>query len=242
MKRFYFCLELILLCYTLLFLGCGVNNEKNEKQKTLDDTASLKTAELPTSSKNNNVLVIQHKVANFANWKSIFDANDSTRQSYGLHNYVVGRGINDSNIVVIFLKMEDMPMAKELMNSVALKNRMQQAGVLDIPIFLYMEVIFNDSSFVDQTARIMVTHKVKECANWKKIYDEQKPERMKAGLIDRGIGYSLDNKNLVGIVLAVTDFKKVSAYSNSPDLKDKMTAAGVEEPPTFFYYNIVQKY
>jgi hypothetical protein len=242
MKRFYFWLNLILVFSMVFFSGCNTNIDKNEKEKAFDDTATLKTTELPTSSKNNNVLVIRHKIANFGNWKKHYEAHDSLRQLHGLYNYVIGRGINDSNIVVVFLKMEDVPRAKELMNSASQKKHMKESGVLDTPSFMYMEVIFNDSSFIDQTARIMVTHKVKECTAWKKIYDDQKPERMKAGLIDRGIGYSLDDKNLVGVVLAVTDFKKASAYGNSPDLKDKMMAAGVDGSPTFFYYNIVQKY
>jgi hypothetical protein len=242
MKRFYFWLELIFLFLVVFILGCNTDTSKTENEKVLEDTATLKTADFPAPSKNSRVLVIQHKVANFSNWKNLYDTNDSLRQLYGLHNYIIGRGINDTNIVVVFLKMDDMLKAKNLTTSAELKTRMQQGGVLDTPSFLYMEVIFNDSLFIDQTARIMVTHKVKECNAWKKIYDNQKPERMKAGLIDRGIGYSLDDKNLVGIVLAVTDFKKASAYGNSPDLKDKMMVAGVIEPPTFFYYNIVQKY
>lgn len=242
MKRFYVGLKLIVVFYLILFVGCITNTDKKENEKVLEDTANLKTTDFPASSINSHVLVIQHKVANFAIWKILYDANDSIRQLYGLHNYVIGRGINDSNIIVVVLKMDDLLKAKSLMNSTEIKTQMQQSGVLSTPTFFYMEVIFNDSSFIDQTARIMVTHKVKECTAWKKIYDEQKPERMKASLIDRGIGYGIDDKNLVGIILALTDFKKASAYGNSPDLKDKMMAAGVVEPPAFFYYNIVQKY
>jgi hypothetical protein len=242
MKRFSFWLELILILCVALFFGCNTYRDKKENEKALDDTATSKTVELPPSSKKNDILIIQHKVANFATWKKLYDAHDSIRLLHGLHNYVLGRGINDSNMIVIFLKMEDTLRAKALIHSTDLKDRMQKAGVLGAPTFMYLEVIFNDSSFIDQTARIMVTHKVKECTAWKKIYDGQKPERMKAGLIDRGIGYGLDDKNLVGIVFAVTDFKKASAYGNSPDLKNKMMEAGVEGPPTFFYYNIVQKY
>jgi hypothetical protein len=242
MKRFYFGLKLIMVFCVVLLFGCSTNKERKENENVLDGTATLKTVELPPTSKKNNILIIQHKVANFTNWKKLYDAHDSIRLLHGLHNYVLGRGINDSNIVVIFLKMEDTLQTKALVRSTDLKTRMQEAGVLGVPTFMYVDVIFNDSSFLDQTARIMVTHKVKDGNAWKKIFDEQKPERMKAGLIDRGIGFSLDDKNFVAIVLAVTDFKKASAYGNSPDLKDKMMAAGVEDLPSFFFYNIVQKY
>jgi hypothetical protein len=35
---------------------------------------------------------------------------------------------------------------------------------------------------------------------------------------------------------------KAKAFIASKDLKDKMTKAGVEGPPAFFFYKIVQKY
>lgn len=50
------------------------------------------------------------------------------------------------------------------------------------------------------------------------------------------------DNHLASIVFAVTDMKKAKEFLNSKDLKDKMAKAGVEGPPTFFFYNIVQKY
>jgi hypothetical protein len=35
---------------------------------------------------------------------------------------------------------------------------------------------------------------------------------------------------------------KAKAFMASKDLKDKMTAAGVEGPPSFWYYTVAKKY
>jgi hypothetical protein len=50
-----------------------------------------------------------------------------------------------------------------------------------------------------------------------------------------------DNHN-VTIVFAVSDMEKAKAFINSKDLKDKMTEAGVDGPPNFFFYKVAAKY
>ena len=47
---------------------------------------------------------------------------------------------------------------------------------------------------------------------------------------------------MVTLVFAVSDMAKAKAFTTSKDLKDKMMAAGVEGPPTMFFYNVVKKY
>jgi hypothetical protein len=46
----------------------------------------------------------------------------------------------------------------------------------------------------------------------------------------------------VTIVFAISDMEKAKAFMASKDLKDKMAEAGVDGPPTFFFYKIAAKY
>lgn len=140
------------------------------------------------------------------------------------------------------LKMADANKAKELTSPQSIKDRMKKGGVIGMPYFTYLNVMLNDSSKIEQTARIMMTHKVKDWDAWKKEFDSHKHARIDGGLMDRGVGYSVDDNDIVTIVCAITDMKKATAFLNSLDLKDKMAKAGVEGTPTFFYYKIVQKY
>ena len=181
-------------------------------------------------------------MANFAKWKPEYEAHDSARRSYGLSNYVIGRGLNDSNMVVVILKMDDVNKAKEFASSKDLKERMQKAGVTGTPSLTYLDVVMDDNSTIEQTARLMMTHKVKDWDAWKKEFDSHKQARIDAGLIDRGLGYSVGDNHMVSIVFAITDMKKAETFLKSTDLKEKMAKAGVEGPPTSFFYNIVQMY
>jgi hypothetical protein len=250
MKQFKFLTTIPIALSMVLFLSsCGSGGDKKADETATDttattttDTTAVKPAEPTPAAKPANVLIIKHKVANFAKWKPQYEAHDSIRRSYGLTNYVLGRGLNDSNMVVVILKMDDVNKAKELTGSQGMKDRMKKAGVIGQPSFTYEEVVMDDNSPIDQTARLMVTHKVKDWDAWKKEFDSHKQARIDAGLIDRGLGYSAGDNHMVGIVFAVTDKNKADAFIKSKDLKDKMAKGGVEGPPTFFFYNIVQMY
>ncbi len=244
MKQLKF-LALFALSVSMLFFvfSCNSGEEKKADEPAADSTTTGKTTEpVIANVKPGNVLIIQHKVASFAKWKPAYDSHDSVRRSYGLTNYVVGRGTNDSNMAVVVLKMADANKAKELTSSQGIKDRMKKGGVIGMPSFTYLNVVMSDSSKIEQTARVMMTHKVKDWDAWKKEFDSHKQARIDGGLIDRGVGYSVDDNHIVTIVCAITDMKKATAFLNSQDLKDKMAKAGVEGTPTFFYYNIVQKY
>ena len=228
----------------LIFLySCGSGDEKKAEETTTKDTTTAeKVPETTTPARPGNVMIMQFKVADFAKWKSKYDERDSIRRSYGLTNYVIGRGLDDHNVVLVILKMEDANKAKELTSSQGMKDRMKEAGVTGRPTFQYVEVVMDDNSPIEQTNRLMVTHKVKDWDAWKKEFDDHKQTRIDSGLIDRGLGHDIDDPHDVSIVFAVTDMQKAKAFIQSKDLKDKMEKAGVVGKPTFFFYDIVQRY
>src|SRR5664279_2716139 len=112
MKQFKFFTTIpVALCMSLFLFSCGSGGDKKADDsstdttaKTATDTTTEKPAEPTLAPKPSNVLVIQHKVANFAKWKTGYESHDSVRRSYGLTNYVLGRGLKDSNMVLVALK------------------------------------------------------------------------------------------------------------------------------------------
>ena len=172
-----------------------------------------------------------------------YDADDSARRAAGLSNYVLARGLgNDSNIVMVVLKANNIIKAKEFASSTELSEVMKKAGVMGPPTINYIDVVMDDNSQISQTDRLLVTHKVKDWDIWKTGFDSHKQARMDAGLTDRALGHTSGDTHKVSIVFAVSDMAKAKAFIASKDLKDKMTEAGVEGPPAFFFYKIVQVY
>lgn len=227
---------------SLLFLSsCG--NTDGDKQKTEMVTNDSSTvAKTETVTKPSDVLVARFKVSNFAKWKTSYESRDSARLASGLHNYIIGRGVEDSNTVMVALKMDDVAKAKEFTANPKLKEAMQKGGVTGTPSFMFLNVQMMDSATNATNSRIMVTHKVKDWDAWKKSFDSHKQVRLDAGLLDRAIGYEAGDNHIVTVVLGVSDMAKAKAFMASKDLKDKMAEAGVEGPPTIFMYTVVQKY
>ena len=244
MKQFRFLATTLAASMSLFLFSCGSGDSEKKPEDKMPDSTQTKTTETPPPppAKPADLMVIQHKVANYAKWKPAYESHDSVRLANGLSNYVIARGLEDSNMVLVALKMSDIEKAKAMAASPEMKDRMKKGGVIGMPTINYLEQVWQDTTTIPQTARVRVSHKVKDWTAWKKEFDDHKQARMDAGLIDRVVGHTIGDDHMVSLVFAITDMAKAKAFMNSKDLKDKMTAAGVEGPPTVFFYNIVQLY
>ncbi|HEY4616742.1 MAG TPA: hypothetical protein VIH09_00930 [Flavobacterium sp.] len=231
-----FLVPVLLLVFTVAFLSCKKN--KTEKMETEEGMPMDTVAEV-AAFEPFKVIVIKHKVADYDKWRKGYDAHDSVRQAYGISHYVIGRGMDDRNTVIVIDKMNDVTKAKEFSAMPSLKEAMKKAGVIGSPEFAYYEVIRNDDSKINLKDRIMVTHRVKDFDAWLKVYDaEGVAKRMEEGLIDRGMARSIDDPNMVTLVFAISDMEKAKAAINSEAKKKLMTEAGVEGSPKMFYYKL----
>ena len=229
---------------SLFLLSCGsADDTKTEEATTTAEATSTVTApETATTTAPADIMLMQFKVADYAKWHAKFESRDSIRKPYGLTNYVAGRGLDHPSRVIVFLKMDDPNRAKELTASQGMKDRMKDAGITGTPTFTYLETVMDDNSTIPQTNRLIMMHKVKDWDAWKKEFDNNKQVRVDNGFIDRGIGHSVDDKQQVVLVFAITDMAKAKAFLQSADLKDRMEKAGVEGKPTSFFYNIEKMY
>lgn len=243
MKPIKFLATMIVVSTVFSFSACNSGTE--EKKEASTDTSATTTAPVapvvapagPTLA-----MIIRHKVADYSTWKMGYDGHDSNRVANGLHNYVVSRGTNDSNMVLVALKMDDVDKAKAFANSKDLKDRMKSLGIKGAPMVDFIESVLNDTTGIQSTVRVMVKHQVKDWDAWKKSFDSHQQTRIDAGLIDRVVAHTVGDTHHVTLVFAVTDIDKANAFMKSEDLKAKMKEAGVEGMPDIFFYKIVQKY
>jgi hypothetical protein len=220
----------------MVFASCGNGKDDDNNPDSLNSVNAGSPAKLPV------IMAITHKVANFAKWKAAYDAHDSARLAAGLHSFAIARGIEDSNRVLVAIRVEDTAKARQFSTSPDLKATMQKAGVTGAPTMRTDQLVMLDTTTNSTTTRVMIVHKVKDYDAWKKTFDSHRQARMDAGLKDRILSRNLDDPNLVTVVCAITDMAKAKAFMASKDLKDKMAAAGVEGPPEIFMYNVVQSY
>jgi heme-degrading monooxygenase HmoA len=78
---------------------------------------------------------------------------------------------------------------------------------------------------------MLIRHKVADFARWKTGYDAHAPARTAAGLKQVHLLTNIDNPNEVVMLFAADDLNKAKAFATSPDLREAMQKAGVNDQP-----------
>jgi len=249
MKRIQFISLLFCAAFVFFLTSCGGGG--NEEKSTTDsgttnvDSNTTATPETVTNTiitTPQSMMVVTHKVANFAKWKASYEEHDSMRLANGIHNYVIGRGLQDSNMVLVAVKCDDMAKAKAFAKDPSLKKAMQKGGVTGAPTISFITTTWQDTAQLSTPLRSRTTFAVKDWDAWEKNFMEGKQERMDNGITDRSIGHDADDNKKVALVTAVMDTAKAFAYYKSDVLKKRREAGGVIGDPKRFLFNVVKRY
>ena len=244
MKQFKITSGMIVAACILFLSSCG-NNEKKSEAGTADTTATVSTSDSSTSdivTTPATILLVRHKVANFNKWKMAYEGHDSARRASGIHNYVIGRGVNDSNMVMVATKADDIAKAKAFTKDPGLKAAMQKGGVVGAPSISLTTVVYQDMSKNMSDLRSMINFTVKDWDAWKKAFESNRQFRADQGLTDRTYGHDVDDNHKITLVVAINDTAKANAYWNSNIIKQKRAESGVVGEVKRFVYHVVQKY
>jgi hypothetical protein len=242
----------MLFCAAMVFFltSCGGNGDGNNAGKdsaaaATDTTATATVAAAPVNtiiSTPVNMVVITHKVANFEKWLPAYEAHDSARLANGLHSYVISRGMMDTNMVMIAMKVDDIAKAKVFSKDPGLKKAMQKAGVTGAPMISIITATWQDTAILSNNLRSRTMFVVKDWEAWQKAFVEGRQERMDNGITDRVISHDVDNNKKVSLITAVLDTAKAFAYYKSDALKKRRAASGVIGEPSRFLFRVVKRY
>ena len=230
----------------MFLTACGGKEEKTTTDSTTmttDTTMHTTTTTTPATPATTTatVMVVKHKVANFNKWMASYDEHDSMRVASGLHNFVIGRGIPDSNMVMVAVKVDDTAKAKAFAKDPSLKKAMQKGGVIGSPNIMIYNTTFLDNGQASNL-RVMSTETVKDWDAWKTAFENGKQLRTDNGLMDRAIGHDINDNHKISVVLALTDSAKGMSFLKSDTIKKRMAAAGVVGQPNRYYYHVAKTY
>jgi hypothetical protein len=80
------------------------------------------------------ILLVQHRVRDFASWKPVFDEQGSIiRARHGATRHWLYRSLDDPNDVVVSVEFPTEERARSFVRDPALKAEMEQAGVQGQP-------------------------------------------------------------------------------------------------------------
>ena len=84
---------------------------------------------------------------------------------------------------------------------------------------------------------LLVRHKVRDYAVWKKGYDLHLPKRIEAGLTEKNLFRNDNDPNEVIILFEAVDIARARKFVESSDLREIMEKAGVIDKPDIFFLN-----
>jgi hypothetical protein len=82
--------------------------------------------------------LVRHKVADYDRWYEVYAQDTEARIESGFHEMRIFSQMDDPNNVFILFEVDDLEKAKERMDSQELRDKMQEAGVMDKPDFYFL--------------------------------------------------------------------------------------------------------
>jgi heme-degrading monooxygenase HmoA len=84
-------------------------------------------------------LLLSHRVHDYEQWKSAFDAHSLTRQANGSRGGQLFRSASDPNELIVLLEWDVLETARQFAQSEDFHELMQQAGVVGIPSISFLK-------------------------------------------------------------------------------------------------------
>jgi hypothetical protein len=227
---------LMLIPVMLAVAACSSSG--GQKASTTNDSTVLTNAETqePPEFKPFDIVERSLTVKDYALWRPLFNSDSTSRKESGMELIVVGRGLEQHNELVTYLKVTDLQKAKAYFANPRLKPLMEKAGILSKPNTEFFHVIRFDSD-AKEKQWVTITHKVKDFDAWLKVFDtEGSATRATFGLQDVVLARGIEDQNLVFIVFDIKDMIKAKARMGDPALQKLMMDAGVEGPPKIRFY------
>lgn len=86
-------------------------------------------------------------------------------------------------------------------------------------------------------ASMLVQHRVKDFAAWKKVFDSAIDLRTSNGELSAQVYRDASDPNKITVINKWNSLANAQKYAHSPELKAEMEKAGVEGQPNVFFLN-----
>ena len=74
---------------------------------------------------------------------------------------------------------------------------------------------------------VIVSHECKNYSDWRKVFDADEVNRLKAGFKITDVYHSVDNANKITIIGEAPSVESINGFMSNPELKAEMEKGGV---------------
>jgi hypothetical protein len=84
---------------------------------------------------------------------------------------------------------------------------------------------------------LLIRHKVRDFAEWKRGYDAHLPKRVEAGLTEKHLLRGAQDSNEVVLLFEAKDLNRARAFAETAELRETMQKVGVLDKPDIYFLN-----
>ena len=84
---------------------------------------------------------------------------------------------------------------------------------------------------------VIINHECKDYSDWRKVFDADEENRLKAGFKSTGVYHSVENANEITIIGEAPSVEAIKGFMENPELKATMEKGGVISMPTVHLLN-----
>lgn len=181
-------------------------------------------------------LVLRFRVADFDDWKAVFDSAESVRIDHGIIGHHVNRAEDDPNDLSLYFAVADIDAAKAFMASDEVKALMARAGVVSPPEMMWVKPLREDADLERELPAMLISHRVEDVDAWLEGYDAAGDFRGSGGIVGHAANQSLDDPAVVVVYHQAESFDTLRSFLRSDDLRMKMKEAGVTSEPEVTFH------
>lgn len=176
------------------------------------------------------VLVTQ-EVADWATWKTKFDGHEGMRRAAGFLGHHINRGLENPNLISVYLAASDLAKAKAFCASADLRDVMAAAGVKSAPTLVWVKPVTEQIVWDREVPAMIVSHKVANFDTWLAAYKSVAAMQQQGGIIGHSANQSLDDPHTAVVYHQAESHDTLKAFMATPGLKEAMQQAGVISAP-----------
>jgi len=190
----------------------------------------MNTSHLPPAA-----VIITHEVADWATWKSHFDAHEGARKVAGILGHHINRGLDNPNRVTLYLAVSDIGKARAFAASPDLQNAMVAGGVKGAPTVVWVKPLTEQVVWDREVPAMLVSHTVANLDTWLAGYGASAAVQKQGGIIGEAANQSLDDPSTVVVYHQAESHDTLKAFMANPSLAEAMKKAGVTSAPQVTY-------
>lgn len=176
-------------------------------------------------------LSISHEIADYPDWRIVFDKLNPDRMKAGIADIFVKKNINNTNSITIFSEVKDVNKAKAFMSGTKIQEAMAKAGVVSTPEIIYYKSAKAYETINTAALVTTITHRVANFSAWKVVYESAEKLRRSADVNDHLLLRSLSDENVITVLGTSPSAAKFNKFMSNPNLQATMEKAGVLSKP-----------